>query len=184
MLSFRHPVYLLFYNMIYIRSVIILIFFLVCSANLFSQDTGYVCLPCGLECDNAVHSKPGQCGHCGMGLVKRSTVVFNRLEPEALCSYIASHPDIVLLDVRSKREFEGRSTPDYGTLKNAINIPIQEMDKRIGELDAYKNKEIIVYCSHSQRSSRVSYQLTQNGFTKVTNMQGGLSVLKDDSCKK
>jgi rhodanese-related sulfurtransferase len=119
-----------------------------------------------------------------MGLVKKSTVVFNRIEPDALCSYVASHPGVILLDVRSKREFEGKSTPDYGTLKNAINIPIQEMDKRITELDAYKNKEIIVYCSHSQRSSRVSYQLTQNGFTKVTNMQGGLRLLKDDSCKK
>jgi rhodanese-related sulfurtransferase len=89
-----------------------------------------------------------------------------------------------LLDVRSKREFEEKATPNYGTLRNAISIPIQQMDKRINELNAYKNKEIIVYCSHSQRSSRVSYQLTQNGFNKVTNMQGGLSVLKDDSCKK
>jgi len=170
--------------MIYIRSVLFLVLCLGFSDNIFSQAAEYVCLPCGLDCDNAVHSKPGQCTHCGMGLVKRSTVVFNRIEPDALCRYISSHPDVVLLDVRSKREFEGKSTPEYGTLKNAINIPIQEMDKRISELEAYKNKEIIVYCSHSQRSSRVSYQLTQNGFNKVTNMQGGLRLLKDDSCKK
>jgi rhodanese-related sulfurtransferase/DNA-directed RNA polymerase subunit RPC12/RpoP len=170
--------------MIYIRSILLLVLFSVSSENLYSQSTEYVCLPCGLDCDNAVHKEPGQCMHCGMGLVKKSTVVFNRIEPDALCSYVASHPGVILLDVRSKREFEGKSTPDYGTLKNAINIPIQEMDKRITELDAYKNKEIIVYCSHSQRSSRVSYQLTQNGFTKVTNMQGGLRLLKDDSCKK
>lgn len=144
----------------------------------------YVCSPCGSDCDATVYNKPGTCPHCNMPLVKKSTVVFKNIQPKDLCGYLAKHPGVVVLDVRSKKEYEGRSFPDYGTLKNAINIPIDELDSRLSELSAYKNKEIIVYCSHSKRSSRASYTLTQNGFANVTNMAGGLSELDDDSCKK
>jgi Zn-dependent M28 family amino/carboxypeptidase len=37
---------------------------------------GYVCPPCNYECDDAVHSEPGQCPVCGMDLVPK----FARLE--------------------------------------------------------------------------------------------------------
>lgn len=144
---------------------------------------GYVCLPCGRDCDEKVYDKPGTCTDCGMKRVKKSAVTFGSIEPEQLCGYISKHADVVLLDVRTKEEFEGRSHPDYGTLKNAINIPIQELDSRLAELNAYKHKEVIVYCSHGQRSSQASYVLMQNGFENVRNMTGGLRVMKDDACK-
>lgn len=91
---------------------------------------------------------------------------------------------MVLLDVRTKEEFEGAADPNYGSLKNAINIPIDELENRIKSIDHLKNKEIIVYCSHSHRSPRASYLLNQKGFKKVTNMSGGMSMLKDGDCKK
>jgi rhodanese-related sulfurtransferase len=118
-----------------------------------------------------------------MQLVKKSTVHFKSIKPEAVCNYIAQHPDVVLLDVRSKEEYDGKMD-EYGTLKNAINIPITELESRVGELKDLKSKEIIVYCSHSKRSPRASYFLTQNGFANVTNMEGGMSVMTDNSCKK
>lgn len=162
--------------------IIILIFVL--SGVVVAQNADeYVCMPCGLDCDSKVYDKPGTCPRCMMQRVKKSTVVFKSIAPEELCGYVAKH-DVVLLDVRSKKEFEERATPNYGTLKNAINIPIDDLDSRLSELNAFKNKEIIVYCSHSQRSSRVSYALTQKGFTNITNMAGGLSKLEDESCKK
>jgi rhodanese-related sulfurtransferase len=139
-------------------------------------------MPCGQDCDKKVYNEPGHCPGCGMVLVTRSSISFGSIEPDDLCDYIAKNPNIVLLDVRSPREFEGKSHPDYGTLKNAINIPIQELDSRMDELDKYKDKEIIVYCSHSQRSSQASYLLVQNGFRKVTNMAKGLRAMKDREC--
>ena len=162
---------------------------LVSCTAVFSQDKAakkshdtYSCMPCVRDCDKIAYDKPGSCPHCGMELVKKATVIFGSIEPERLCDYITMHPDVVLLDVRSRDEFEGRSRPDYGTLKNAVNIPIQELDSRLGELGKYKDKEIIVYCSHSQRSSQASYLLVQNGFGKVTNMAKGLRALKDKTC--
>jgi len=45
-----------------------------------------------------------------------------------------------------------------------------------------------VYCSHSHRSPRASYMLSQNGFKNVTNMLGGMSAwkesVKDKDCNQ
>jgi rhodanese-related sulfurtransferase/DNA-directed RNA polymerase subunit RPC12/RpoP len=144
----------------------------------------YQCIPCGNECDNITYKEPGMCPHCNMQLVKKSTVTFKTILPSEVCDYISTHPGVVLLDVRTKEEFEGKANPDFGTLKNAINIPVQELENRLSEIADLKNKEIIVYCSHSHRSPRASYILTQNGFINVTNMAGGMSVMNDNACKK
>jgi len=144
----------------------------------------YQCLPCGLDCDEAAYSHPGKCPHCQMQLVKKSSVTFKNISPTAICDYISKHPNTVLLDVRTKEEFEGRADPDFGTLKNSINIPIQELESRLPDIDSLAKKEIIVYCSHSHRSPQASYILTQHGFHKVINMSGGMSVLTDKSCMK
>jgi rhodanese-related sulfurtransferase len=144
----------------------------------------YQCLPCGQDCDNKVYDNPGKCPSCQMELVKKTTANFKTIQPSEICDYIKTHPGIVLLDVRTKAEFEGKADPNFGSLKNAINIPIQELPNRLAEIESLKKKEIIVYCSHSHRSPRASYLLMQNGFTNVTNMAGGMSVLKDNSCKK
>ena len=117
-------------------------------------------------------------------LVKKSTVTFKTIQPGKICDYIKTHPYVVLLDVRTREEFERKANPDYGTLKNSINIPVQELENRLNEISSLKKREIIVYCSHSHRSPQASYLLSQNGFTDVTNMAGGMSVMNDNSCKK
>lgn len=142
----------------------------------------YQCMPCGSDCDNTVHDKPGTCTHCNMPLVKKSTINFKEIPATNICKYIEQHPTAILLDVRTKLEFEGKADPNFGTLKNAINIPIQELESRIGELSKYKNKEIVVFCSHSHRSPRASYILTQNG-NKISNMSGGMSVMNNSACR-
>jgi rhodanese-related sulfurtransferase len=144
----------------------------------------YQCLPCGNDCDRANYDKPGECEHCHMALVKGSSITFKSIEPSTICDYIKNHPAAILLDVRTKEEFEGKADPNFGTLKNAINIPVQELESRLSGISNLKNKEILVYCSHSHRSPRASYMLTQNGFTNVTNMAGGMSVVTDVECKK
>ncbi len=163
------------------------IFLIIVSISLIAA-TGtadqYKCLPCGQECDNASYAKPGKCPHCTMDLVKASTIVFKTIQPSEICNYIQKHPGVVLLDVRTKEEFEGKANPNFGSLKNAINISIQDLEQKLPSMANLKNKEIIVYCSHSHRSPRASYLLTQNGFTNVTNMAGGMSVMKDGACKK
>jgi rhodanese-related sulfurtransferase len=152
------------------------------------SDVNYVCMPCGRNCDTTVYKAPGQCTSCMMDLVDQKTVHIKNITPAALCNYITGmgKENIVLLDVRTTEEFNGTAADKFGKLTGAINIPVQELEKRTGELTNYKNKEIIVYCSHSHRSPMASYILMQKGFTKVTNMEYGMSEwhnkVKKDTC--
>lgn len=164
------------------------VFFLAIAPHLFAQSkkqaTIYQCIPCGYDCDNEHFTEPGKCNKCNMPLVDKSTIHFNTIQPSEVCAYIQKHPDVVLLDVRTRDEFEGKANPDFGTLRNAINIPIQELGSKMASIASFKDKQIIVFCSHSHRSPQASYLLNQNGFAKVTNMAGGMSVMKDNHCKK
>ncbi len=86
------------------------------------------------------------------------------------CRLMASNPDLVLLDVRSPGEYADSSkhlTSDIGRLKGAINVSIDSVEKHFNDLKAYKDKPILVYCSHSQRSRVVSKFLADSGFKSV-----------------
>ncbi len=152
----------------------------------FSQE--YVCHPCGYECDSLTFEGPGSCSTCSMALVEGDYPKFQNIDFATACERISSNNDLVLIDVRSPAEFdgsrEGRDT--YGHLDGAINIPISEIADRLEELSPYKDKEIIVYCSRSHRSPSVAYTLVTSGFTNVTNIVGGVSILEkefgDDTC--
>jgi len=86
--------------------------------------------------------------------------------------------DYILLDVRSDLEFEN------GHLEGAVNIPVDDLRIRMGELD--KSKTIVEYCQVGIRGYIADRILTQNGF-KVLNITGGYktsSVLDFDPSKK
>ncbi len=163
--------------------LIILLFCAFTFAVFAQQPTIYSCIPCGSSCDKDTYSKPGKCSHCNMELVLQSTIHIKHIQPADMCDYIKNHPEVILLDVRTEDEFEGKASPDFGTLKNAINIPIQQLKEKVKSIEHIKNKAIIVYCSHSHRSPRASYMLTQQGFTNITNLDGGMSEVQDKTCK-
>ena len=150
-----------------------------------SQKTEYVCTPCGQDCDHHVYDRPGDCDVCGMKLVEKSSVKFKDVTFEEVCKKLKANPGVVLLDVRTPAEFNG-SVGSFGHLKNAININVEELQNRIGEISRYKNREVLVYCSHSHRSPRASYILTTNGFKNVKNVAGGVSTIteSDKDCLK
>lgn len=151
------------------------------------QNKEYVCLPCGRECDKDVYDHLGTCQHCGMALVEKSNVKFKESTFQEVCSRLKANPKAVLIDVRTPEEFKGTSeVPSFGHFNKAININVDELPNRLKELSKYKNQEVIVYCSHSHRSPRASYTLTSNGFTNVTNVEGGVSTISesDKECLK
>lgn len=77
---------------------------------------------------------------------------------------------ILLLDVRT----EGEYTSETGHLKRAILIPVQELEKRVDELQPYKKKTIITYCRTQNRSTRAAEFLRKKGFN-VLYMEGGIT---------
>jgi len=89
--------------------------------------------------------------------------------------------DLVIIDVRTKEEYEGET----GHLPGAILIPVQELQNHYHDLDSLKSKEIVAYCRSGVRSARASKFLGEKGF-KVLNMVGGIiawSEMKPDTAK-
>ena len=68
-----------------------------------------------------------------------------------------------LLDVRSPEEYA------RGHLPGALNIPVQELDRRVAEAGP-TDGELVVYCRSGHRSSRAAEILRQHGFSKVHNL--------------
>ena len=53
---------------------------------------------------------------------------------------------------------------------------MQELPDRVGELDAWKDRRIVVHCHHGMRSLRVTQWLREKGFVAVTSMRGGIDA--------
>lgn len=162
--------------------IFFVIAFLLIQVNQPNQDP-YACLPCGNSCDEEEHAGPGTCHACGMPLVRKSTIKFTTIDLQDFCKRLTANPNAVLLDVRSPEEFSGRikERPSFGHFTRAINVNVEELEMRLGELEKYKNKEVLVYCSHNHRSPRASYLLGTHGFTNVKNLVGGVSTFTSQS---
>lgn len=83
---------------------------------------------------------------------------------------IEARPDLVILDVRSPAEF------DDGHIEGAVNIPVDSLEGRLGELD--KRDELLVYCRIGNRSTRATGILRDNGFSKIYHMVAGIEGWK------
>lgn len=73
-----------------------------------------------------------------------------------------------LVDVRDALERE------LGAIEGSINIPLNDLRARMGELDP--NKEIILYCAIGLRGYVGARILKQHGFTNVKNLSGGYTT--------
>jgi len=111
---------------------------------------------------------------------RTDNVLYRTIYPENLCTELNNAKDYLLLDVRSPMEFSDDPSGmglQFGHLKNAVNINVKDLGKRLSEINNYKDKPVYVYCSHSQRSRRASRMLADSGFTKVVNINGGITAL-------
>lgn len=67
-----------------------------------------------------------------------------------------------------------RKAEDYkeGHIKHAITLPLDEIDQRIGELDDYKEKTVVVYGDSEAEADEAYQKLVDNGFTDVLSAGG------------
>jgi thioredoxin 1 len=71
-------------------------------------------------------------------------------------------PNAQLVDVRTPAELA-----DMGHLPNAMNIPVQELDK---------TRSVMVYCQHGVRSMNAALFLSEQGFGPIGNLDGGFAL--------
>lgn len=81
---------------------------------------------------------------------------------------LINHKDAVVLDVREADEVKA------GRLLNAKHIPLGKLRERIGELERFRDKPLVVVCRSGSRSATACALLTREGFTQVYNLSGGI----------
>jgi adenylyltransferase/sulfurtransferase len=89
---------------------------------------------------------------------------------EELKQKLDAKEDIFILDVREPHEYQICNL-------NGYLIPLNDLPKRVSELDPAK--EMVVHCRSGVRSGRAVAFLRQAGFTKVTNLAGGILAWAD-----
>ncbi|MFJ5769361.1 rhodanese-like domain-containing protein [Psychrobacillus sp. NPDC093180] len=73
------------------------------------------------------------------------------------------------VDVRTSGEFKGNH------IKGFKNIPLHQLSQK-ADKELSKEKEVIIICQSGMRSQKATKILKKMGFTKVTNVKGGMST--------
>lgn len=101
---------------------------------------------------------------------------YRQISQEEASKIMQTEKDYIILDVRSKAEYE------EGHIKGAISLP----NESIGAADIAElpNKEqlILVYCRSGNRSKQAAKKLADKGYTNVVEF-GGISTWKGEIVK-
>lgn len=92
------------------------------------------------------------------------------LEPEEFKA-LKNDPDVVLLDVRSNYEHH------VGKFKDAVTLDIEnfrDFPDKLNELEQYKDKKIVTYCTGGIKCEKASAYLLEKGFENVYQLHGGI----------
>ncbi len=79
--------------------------------------------------------------------------------------------DVVILDVRSNYEHQ------VGRFKNAVTLDMEnfrEFPEKMAELEKYKDKKILTYCTGGIKCEKASAFLLEQGFENVYQLHGGI----------
>jgi UPF0176 protein len=92
------------------------------------------------------------------------------LEPEEWMK-VKDDPNVVIIDMRNQVEWQ------VGKFKNAITLPIthfRELPDHLPELEKFKDKKILAYCTGGIRCEKATAFLRENGFPEVYHLHGGI----------
>ncbi len=86
---------------------------------------------------------------------------------------LMNREDALVIDVREEHEWSA------GHIPNSRHIPLSQLPKRIGELEKFKTRDLIVNCQSGNRSSSACGSLKKQGFEKVHNLAGGIAAWRE-----
>ncbi len=96
----------------------------------------------------------------------------HEITPKELNNLLESNNSPILVDVRESDELSICALPNH------IHIPLAQIPTRFSEIP--KDKDVVVYCRSGGRSGNAVSFLSQNGYTKVKNLIGGMLRWSDD----
>jgi uncharacterized membrane protein YdjX (TVP38/TMEM64 family)/rhodanese-related sulfurtransferase len=92
------------------------------------------------------------------------------VEVGELANRLKVAPGIAVIDVRGPDEFMG----PLGHIADASNMPVGELPKRLVEIDALKDRPVVLVCRTDKRSAIAAMLLRDAGFRDVGVLHGGM----------
>lgn len=86
----------------------------------------------------------------------------------AAAMQMINHKNALILDVREENEYSD------GHILNAKLIPLLKLKDRIGELERYREKPVVVVCRSGSRSATACALLGNRQFGQAYNLSGGM----------
>ncbi|MDX9975769.1 MAG: rhodanese-like domain-containing protein [FCB group bacterium] len=93
-----------------------------------------------------------------------------RCTPSELAELLERGEDFCLLDVRTEQELE------IARVDGCAHIPLNELPARLDEIEPWRHKLIVTLCHHGMRSQTAQEYLISNGFSRVSNLSGGIDA--------
>ena len=81
---------------------------------------------------------------------------------------LINHKNALVLDVREESEYKS------GHILNTKWIPLGKLSDRTGELERYREQNIVVVCRSGNRSASACAMLVKQGFAQAVNLSGGV----------
>ncbi|WPC67557.1 VTT domain-containing protein [Rhodoferax ferrireducens] len=91
---------------------------------------------------------------------------------EELKRQLDAGEELLVLDVRGASEFTGEG----GHISGALNLALEDLPKRMAELEDYKQSTIRLVCRTDRRSAQAAQLLTAAGFSDAQPVRGGMTA--------
>jgi rhodanese-related sulfurtransferase len=95
------------------------------------------------------------------------------IAPDALMEQIRAGTAPVIIDVRSKREF------DAGHVPGATHVPFWQIGRRSRTFVWMSESPMVLYCGHGPRAHIAAAGLVSRGFTRVVYLAGHMKKWKE-----
>jgi uncharacterized membrane protein YdjX (TVP38/TMEM64 family) len=79
--------------------------------------------------------------------------------------------NLLVLDVRTPEDFVG----EQGHIEEAVNIPVEDLQQRMGEIGNYLEQPVAIVCRTDKKSAKAALLLTEEGFADVHIVRGGMT---------
>lgn len=96
------------------------------------------------------------------------------VEADELIMDMPHDPNLLVVDVRKESEFES------GHLKNALNLPLNEMTNLVELAQFEENQNLYVHCAGGYRSVIACSLLKRQGLNNLRNVLGGWNAIKQE----
>lgn len=83
---------------------------------------------------------------------------------------LINRSNALVLDIREQGEYDG------GHIINSRLIPAGQLKERIGELEKYRNRPIVVVCRSGARATHIAAWLGKQGFKETYLLNGGIQA--------